>query len=596
MTKRKDTPSPQLQQSEMDNAEGSPTDQEVNENRAKRQRTAKTSVNLEESHESTSSDQHSQFVSSSNTQPASDAERTSSLAGSRWETKRPFFDHVFAETRQTQCYTCGDCEGDLVRCVDCGPGVMRCMDCTLSYHKECHLLHKPELVLETCVRPFPLRSRFVRQNHQCSTPHTKSIQVFDEKGRIHDCWFTSCSCEPPSATLLRWNLWPASPDQPRVAIHEDLLRWFESLLVEGGMSLKLASEVVRRKNSLDVQEADFLFMNLTSGCFEEYQHFRRRYANHGHGLSAARNRFVYTGSPKSSVNALESDSRAPVNEEVRGHRTFLDPDDDLTRVTSHTPFPHPAAFCPRMEEQSHVVFPGTPVHNSFLMGGEPGTATDQTCQEWKVESLQNLDGDDDSETEYILVPANKVSMSGLDCKPAAVAAHERCLAEQAIAIPGMPPGVEQHPSRPTLPNTSDIVIMPSSNDGKTRVWDKKQYCLYCRAPYAKLPRHLEGIHRDEPDIVLLRNAKCPDERRHLLSKLRNLGNHLQNCDVLRRGVGALIVVKRPSCTETRLVADYSPCPICFGYYIINDLRVHSCPLKNIKIDKSAVWLNLTLQQ
>ena len=43
-------------------------------------------------------------------------------------------------------------------------------------------------------------------------------------------WF--CSCEPEAVTLVRYNMWPATPVSPKLAFHQDLLLWLEALLLE----------------------------------------------------------------------------------------------------------------------------------------------------------------------------------------------------------------------------------------------------------------------------------------------------------------------------------------------------------------------------
>ena len=44
-------------------------------------------------------------------------------------------------------------------------------------------------------------------------------------------WF--CSCEPEAVTLVRYEMWPATPSNPSLAFHQDLLLWMEALLLEG---------------------------------------------------------------------------------------------------------------------------------------------------------------------------------------------------------------------------------------------------------------------------------------------------------------------------------------------------------------------------
>ena len=42
-----------------------------------------------------------------------------------------------------------------------------------------------------------------------------------------------CSCEPEVVTLVRNHLWPATPKNPTLAFHHDLLLLLECLILEG---------------------------------------------------------------------------------------------------------------------------------------------------------------------------------------------------------------------------------------------------------------------------------------------------------------------------------------------------------------------------
>lgn len=58
-----------------------------------------------------------------------------------------------------------------------------------------------------------------------------------------------------------------------------------------------------------------------------------------------------------------------------------------------------------------------------------------------------------------------------------------------------------------------------------------------------------------------------------LTKLRNLGNHKHNCDVLSAGCAVLVVTYRPSQGDVD-PASYAPCPHCYGYYEVTQLWKH----------------------
>lgn len=59
-------------------------------------------------------------------------------------------------------------------------------------------------------------------------------------------------------------------------------------------------------------------------------------------------------------------------------------------------------------------------------------------------------------------------------------------------------------------------------------------------------------------------------------KLRNLGNHQHNCEVLRQKTGDLVVSHQP--TENVDYTAYIPCKYCYVYFAKASLWKHSCPL------------------
>ncbi|XP_033646694.1 uncharacterized protein LOC117305914 [Asterias rubens] len=127
---------------------------------------------------------------------------------------------------------------------------------------------------------------------------------------------------------------------------------------------------------------------------------------------------------------------------------------------------------------------------------------------------------------------------------------------------------------------SEIKVAQTTNDGKSRNWDKKQYCYFCGLPQAKLFRHIESVHKEEPDVTFLLNHPHGAARKKLLVKIRNLGNHKHNCNVLRDGKGMLVVAYRP-CHSKAKASDYGPCPSCLAYFVRRELWRHTpkCPLR-----------------
>lgn len=54
-----------------------------------------------------------------------------------------------------------------------------------------------------------------------------------------------------------------------------------------------------------------------------------------------------------------------------------------------------------------------------------------------------------------------------------------------------------------------------------RVYNKRQYCLFCSKPYAKMARHLERAHEDKSDVArALSFRKGSKERKRQLDYIR----------------------------------------------------------------------------
>ena len=128
-------------------------------------------------------------------------------------------------------------------------------------------------------------------------------------------------------------------------------------------------------------------------------------------------------------------------------------------------------------------------------------------------------------------------------------------------------------SGPTAVPTISVVNIES---------EKRYYCLYCDRAYARIKPHLVSQHAEELEVAKMMALNDQQAAAAHLQKLRNLGNHKHNCDVIREGVGCLVVVYRPQDGST-CAADYVPCPQCYGYYGKSQLWKHClkrCPCSN----------------
>jgi len=67
----------------------------------------------------------------------------------------------------------------------------------------------------------------------------------------------------------------------------------------------------------------------------------------------------------------------------------------------------------------------------------------------------------------------------------------------------------------------------------SRIYNKKQYCVYCKLGVGKMTRHLERAHHDKPKVAQAFSFPIGSKQRRLhLEHLRSRGNFAHNVEVL----------------------------------------------------------------
>ncbi|XP_053726500.1 uncharacterized protein LOC128762333 [Synchiropus splendidus] len=130
---------------------------------------------------------------------------------------------------------------------------------------------------------------------------------------------------------------------------------------------------------------------------------------------------------------------------------------------------------------------------------------------------------------------------------------------------------------------SSDVIMPVTGSKEQRVYDRRNYCLFCSKPMSKMYRHLQSIHFDKPEVAAaFQYPKHSKERQKVLYRLINQGNFAHNKEVLKSGKGQLAVRKRPRIPAP--AEDFLHCLHCRGLFLKKSLSRHmkQCPEKNDK--------------
>lgn len=135
------------------------------------------------------------------------------------------------------------------------------------------------------------------------------------------------------------------------------------------------------------------------------------------------------------------------------------------------------------------------------------------------------------------------------------------------------PDLEQN-----LPDSaSDLQTEDGASDGSlsipavckkengSRMYNKKQYCLYCKLGVGKIARHLERVHHNKPEVAqAVSFPKGSKERRMHLEHLRNRGNFAHNVEVLNAGAGNLVPRKRPK--QDSQAQNFLHCVYCQGFF------------------------------
>jgi len=119
---------------------------------------------------------------------------------------------------------------------------------------------------------------------------------------------------------------------------------------------------------------------------------------------------------------------------------------------------------------------------------------------------------------------------------------------------------------------NDEVMHVEPSNKSTR---KQNYCIFCGKLQKQFARHLENVHRNEPEVkkfaTLPKNNK---ERKKIIEILRKNGNFKFNTNS-ELNDGRLIVCRRPNEKHSKIAKDFIACAKCKGFFSKNTIRHHS---------------------
>jgi len=118
-------------------------------------------------------------------------------------------------------------------------------------------------------------------------------------------------------------------------------------------------------------------------------------------------------------------------------------------------------------------------------------------------------------------------------------------------------------------------------NNKKRVYDKHSECYYCQKLQTDLRKHFFKKHKTEISVAKIMALPLGSkDRKKNLEILRNKGNFFHNKEVIDRGQGVMLLVRRPPEGKDVDIDAYAPCNLCLGFYSKSELYKHqlySCP-------------------
>src|ERR1043165_8743820 len=175
------------------------------------------------------------------------------------------------------------------------------------------------------------------------------------------------------------------------------------------------------------------------------------------------------------------------------------------------------------------------------------------------------DEKDDSEDEYVPSSGTEDEETSIDMADEEGSSRNIC--DLSLPLPE-----SEEPDQTTI----SVQIAQTKNTKTTRIYDKKQYCIFCGKSFSKITKHWACCHDKEPEVMEISVEKNRKRKLSLITLLRNKGNHIHNCGVIKEGKGDLVVTYRPN--SSKCSNDYRPCIDCLGYYSTKELYRHRCKI------------------
>ncbi|XP_076079987.1 uncharacterized protein LOC143050754 [Mytilus galloprovincialis] len=176
-----------------------------------------------------------------------------------------------------ECGFCHDEQPDIIICQDCGPQAYYCSSCCERVHRNI-LFHKPQQWKGSMYVPIQLINELTRKDHKCDQTFFSNIYAVDMKGTQHICKIQLCRCETAAATLVRYNLWPATPSNPKIAFDIRFMELLSVLHLECHLPTKSFCDALGflKSNFINLATDDEknIYRAVVGDCLTEYNYHR----------------------------------------------------------------------------------------------------------------------------------------------------------------------------------------------------------------------------------------------------------------------------------------------------------------------------------
>lgn len=196
----------------------------------------------------------------------------------KWDNiRRQLFDSYVEECCFPTDTTCVYClqEPATLRCQYCGPKQYFCLECANILHSVRNHFHVLEKWKEGMFTPYVVNGLPLGFQCNCGSAEARDIVCIDEHGNQYSkkVWF--CNCYHPTTTLIKNNLWPASPDKPATAFTFYLMDLMETVFLHCKVSLREFCEAVELlRPSLQPRMVFSIYQLLNQASLEEYRYFK----------------------------------------------------------------------------------------------------------------------------------------------------------------------------------------------------------------------------------------------------------------------------------------------------------------------------------